>query len=202
MNFETFVIFQTSPFRVVTNAVLPTKSSEVGRSSSSTSTENEPFRLMRSSSPLSGAAVARRVALRERVERPVGTGFDVDEQAETGRNLVSIRPGGVRWERDDLPRRRDTRHRPCLGHEHRAVGHRQPRGDDVLELEPLRDFPRGRHVEHPVEVSVGDEEPAGGRLERANWTPLGTSNWVGGGWSMDQVPRSAKTVKAPDPSIR
>ena len=56
MNFETFVIFQTSPFNVVTNAVLPTKSSEVGRSSSSTSTENEPFRLTSSSSPLSGAA--------------------------------------------------------------------------------------------------------------------------------------------------
>jgi hypothetical protein len=54
--FETFVIFQISPFSVVTNAVSPTKSSEVGRSNLSTRTENEPFRLTSSSLPLSGFA--------------------------------------------------------------------------------------------------------------------------------------------------
>ncbi len=140
MNLETFVIFQTSPFRVVTKAVPPTKSSDVGRSSSST--------------------------LRERVERPVGTGLDVDEQAETGGNIVSVRPGSVQRERDDLPRRRDMRHGPCLGHEHRAVGHREPCGDDVLKLDPLRDLSRGRHVKHPVVVPVRDEESVGDGLER------------------------------------
>ena len=55
-NRETFVIFQTSPFRVVMNAVRPTKSSEVGRSSSSTRTENDPLGLTTSSLPLSGSA--------------------------------------------------------------------------------------------------------------------------------------------------
>jgi hypothetical protein len=58
------------------------------------------------------------------------------------------------------------RHRARLGQEHRAVGHRQSCGDDVLELDQLRNFAGGRHVEYPVVMPVGDEEPIGDGLER------------------------------------
>ena len=85
--------------------------------------------------------VSRRVALRQREEPPAGTHFDVDEQAVTGCDAMSVWVRSVQGEGDDLPVRGKMGDRPRLRDEDAPVFDGEAGGDDVPELDPLRDLP-------------------------------------------------------------
>ena len=173
------LIFTTSPPSVTTYAVFPMISTELGRSSPPATGVMVPFAFTRSKAPLFGSrrrsrrvsAVVgqevgrtRPVALRESEQRLPATDLDIDGEASTGGDARCRRRSG--FERHDLPVLRLVRHGAGFRHVDRVSTHREPCGDDVSELDHLRDRSVQRDAIHAVVMSVGDEEPTAERFER------------------------------------